>query len=110
ANDDQARGEEILRLGYAYQLKGQNDVAKGLYEKAIAKAASPGEWRTRGRAWYDLAVVNAKAGAKDKAKDALKESMRTGFKMKTVDPALTELARDVERAAMSNDPKAAPKA
>ena len=45
--------------------------------------------------------MEAKAGAKDKAKDALKESMRQGFKMKTVDASLTELAREVERAAMT---------
>lgn len=109
ANDEQARGEEVLRLGYAYQLKGQNDVAKGLYQKAIAKASSPGEWRTRGRAHYDLAVLHAKAGAKEKAKDALKESLRTGFKMKTVDPSLTELAREVERSAMSNEQGTPPK-
>ncbi len=108
ANDEQARGEELLRLGYAYQLKGDAAAAKPLFEKAIAKATSPGEWRTRGRAYYDLAVLNAKAGAKDKAKDALRESLRTGFKMKKVDASLTDLAREVERAdlAATSDPKA----
>jgi len=108
ANDEQARGEELLRLGYAYQLKGDAAAAKPLFEKAIAKASSPGEWRTRGRAYYDLAVLHAKAGAKDKAKAALTESYRTGFKMKKVDASLTELAREVERADLqaANDPKA----
>ncbi|MBK7861066.1 MAG: hypothetical protein IPJ65_21150 [Archangiaceae bacterium] len=103
ASDEQARGEELLRLGYAYQLKGQPELARPLFEKAIARAQGPGEWRTRGRGWYNLAVLHAKAGAKDKAKDALRESMRVGFKMKTVDPSLTEAARELERSAFGTD-------
>lgn len=104
ANDPQVRGEELLRLGYAYQLKGQLDTAKGLYDKAVAKATAPGEWRTRGRAQYNLAVLHAKAGAKDKAMAALRESMKTGFKMKTHDAALTDVVRQVERADLSAAP------
>jgi tetratricopeptide (TPR) repeat protein len=99
ALDGSARGEEILRLGYALQLKGQADQAKGYYEKAIAKAAGPAEWRTRGRAWYNLAVLQAKAKANDKAKAAYKESLGTGFKVKPVDPALTAIAAEVEKTA-----------
>lgn len=101
ASDEKARGEELLRLGYAYHLKGDEDAAKGLYEKAIARATSPGEWRTRGRGWYDLAVIHAKANQKEKARAALKESMKQGFKTKKLDPVLTDVARDVERSAMT---------
>ncbi len=112
ANDPQARGEELLRLGYAFQLKGEAEAAKGLYDKAIAKATSPGEWRTRGRAWYNLATLNAKAGAKDKAKAALQESMKTGFRAKKFEGPLAEIAREVERAdlqaAQSGKSKLAP--
>jgi tetratricopeptide (TPR) repeat protein len=111
AHDENARGEELLRLGYAYQLKGQNDLAKQFYEKSIAKATSPGEWRTRGRALYDLAVVQAKAGAKDKAKASLGESRKTGFLPKPVDPVLADVAKDLDRGALAaNDPKAQGKA
>jgi tetratricopeptide (TPR) repeat protein len=106
ANDASARGEEILRLGYALQLKGQADQAKALYEKAIGKATAPGEWRTRGRAWYNLAVLHAKAGAKDKAKSALTNSFKTGFTIKAVDPVLNPLATEVAKAV---DAKAAEK-
>jgi hypothetical protein len=94
-------------LGYAYQLKGDAAKAKGLYENAIAKATGPGEWRTRGRAYYDVALLEVKAGAKDKARDAMRESMKTGFKAKPLDPALTDVARDVERLALTKDAKAA---
>jgi tetratricopeptide (TPR) repeat protein len=106
AHDENARGEELLRLGYAYQLKGENEKAKGLYESAIARATGPGEWRTRGRAYYDLALVSVKAGAKEKAKDAMRESIKTGFKARPLDPSLTDIAREVERSALSADPKA----
>src|SRR2546429_8581570 len=51
AQDEHARGEEILRLGWAWYLKGQSETARSLFEKAIARASAPGEWRTRGRAW-----------------------------------------------------------
>jgi tetratricopeptide (TPR) repeat protein len=108
AHDENVRGEELLRLGYAYQLKGDGAKAKGLYENAIAKATSPGEWRTRGRAYYDIALLEVKAGAKEKAKEALRQSVGTGFKAKPLDPALTDIARDVERAALSADPKGQP--
>lgn len=105
---DNVRGEELLRLGYAYQLKGQADTARGLYEKAISRAVSPGEWRTRGRGWHDLAVIHAKAGAKDKAKNALIESRRSGFKPRTVDASLTALAKEVDADA-KNKPGAQPR-
>jgi tetratricopeptide (TPR) repeat protein len=103
ANDEQARGEELLRLGWAYWLKGEVDKAFGLYSSALAKAVAPGEWRTRGRAFYDLALVEAKAGRRTQAKQMLVQSMGTGFKMKSLDASLIELAREVERAAMSRD-------
>jgi tetratricopeptide (TPR) repeat protein len=95
--DENARGEELLRLGYAHQLRGQNDLAQGFYEKAIAKATAPGEWRTLGRAQYDLAIVHAKAGAKDKAKEALRQSRLTGFAPNAMDAALNEVVKDLDR-------------
>lgn len=99
ADEPDARGETILRLGYAYFLKGSHELAAPLFDKAIARAKSPGEWRTRGRAHYDLALVHAKARP-DKAEAALKASMATGFKVKELDPSLTKIAQKLEKAAL----------
>ncbi len=108
AQDENARGEELLRLGFAYEQKGDGGAARGLYVRAISKATGPGEWRTKGRALYDLALMDAKAGAKDKAANELRDSMHTGYRLKTVDPSLTAIAKEIERSELTTDPKAGP--
>src|SRR5258705_14004118 len=100
-NDEHARGEEILRLGYAWELKGEAGKAMPLYEQAIARASSPGEWRTRGRAWYDIAVLQAHAGNNGKAQGALAEAYKTGYRRADLDPALKGIARELERGQVS---------
>ena len=98
-----ARGEHLLRLGWAHWLQSEVDAAQAYFQRALDVATTPGEWRTRGRAHYDLALVEAKKGRKDAAKAALRASMQTGYKLKTLDPSLTVLARELERAHLAMD-------
>ncbi len=100
---DRVRGEELLRLGYTWELKGDVQKAMPLYEQAIAKATSSGEWRTRGRAWYDIAVLQARGGNNGKARDALLEAYKTGYRQSAIDPALKGIARELERGEVSVD-------
>lgn len=94
------RGEHLLRLGWAHWLEGELDAAEAYFQRAGEIATSPGEWRTRGRAAYDLALVEAKRGRKKEAAAQLKAAWDTGFKIKELDPSLTEAAKDMERADM----------
>lgn len=91
------KGELALRLGWAHWLKGDADAAEPLFQKALDTATSPSEWRTRGRAHYNLALVAAKRNKPDAAKASLKASMQTGYKVRTVDASLEKLAKEVER-------------
>jgi tetratricopeptide (TPR) repeat protein len=103
-----ARGEHLLRLGWSHWLQGELDAAQAYFQRAVDVATAPGEWRTRGRASYDLALVEAKRGKKDAAKLALKAALATGLKLREVDPSLTEVARELERGAMARDAGVAP--
>lgn len=93
-----ANGEALSRLGWAHWLKGNVDAAAPLFQKALEKATAPGEWRTRGRAHYNLAMVEAKRGKPEAAKASLIASMQTGYKVRSVDPLLAKVAKEVERA------------
>ncbi|MFT3706377.1 MAG: tetratricopeptide repeat protein [Archangium sp.] len=93
-----ARGEHLLRLGWAHWLEGELDPAQAYFQRALDVSNAPGEWRTRGRAAYDLALVAAKQNRADAAKAALKISMNSGLKLKDVDASLTAFVRDIERA------------
>lgn len=99
-----ARGEHALRLGWAYWLKGDADAAARYFKQALDLATRPAEWRTRGRAFYDLALVEAKRGNKDASRVALRAAVQTGYKAKQVDPVLAEAARDVERVQSGRQP------
>ncbi|MEW5741172.1 MAG: tetratricopeptide repeat protein [Myxococcota bacterium] len=98
ATSDAAHGEDLLRLGWAHWLSGETEAAQQTFERALSKATAPGEWRTRGRAQYDLALVAMAKGDRPKALKALKASMQTGFRMKTVDPSLKDVVQELERA------------
>lgn len=98
AADAAARGEDLLRLGWAHWLEGEVDEAAKLFQRALDRATTPRDWRTRGRAQYDLALVLAKRGDKGGALKALRASMQTGYRLKNVDPLLKDVAREVERA------------
>lgn len=90
-------GEDLLRLGWAHWLQGEVTEAATYFAKALERSTSPGDWRTRGRAQYDLALVAAKRGDAHGALRALKASMQTGFRLKAVDPLLKDAARELER-------------
>ncbi len=94
-----ARGEVLLRLGWAQWMTGAIDGAAQLFQQALDRAAAPGEWRTRGRAFYNLALVEAKRGRADAARVSLKASLSTGFRVRDVDPLLAQAARELERGA-----------
>lgn len=91
------RGEHLLRLGWVHYLQSELDPAQAYFQRALDLSTAPGEWRTRGRAAYDLALVEAKRGRTDAAKNALRTMMASGFKVKDMDPSLTTAAREVER-------------
>ncbi len=92
------RAEHLLRLGWAHWLEGEVDAAAAYFERALDLATAPGEWRTRGRAAYDLALVEAKRGHQKEAAAQLQAAYATGFKVKELDPSLTAAAKELERA------------
>lgn len=104
-----ARGEHLLRLGWAHWLNAAPEAAQAYFQRALDVATSPGEWRTRGRASYDLALVEAKKGRKDAAKAALKASLATGYKLREIDPSLVALLRELERGELVKDAGVAPR-
>lgn len=94
---DPVRGEHLLRLGWAHWLQGELDPAKAYFQRALDVAKAPGDWRTRGRAHYDLALVAMKQGKKDEAKTALQASLATGLRIRELDPSLIAVVRELER-------------
>jgi tetratricopeptide (TPR) repeat protein len=87
-----ARGEVHLRLGYAYLKLGKLNEAEREMRTAILKADGSAEWRTRGRARYNLAQLWLESGSPSNAMRQLRMAVREGFK---------------DRAALEN-PKMAP--
>jgi tetratricopeptide (TPR) repeat protein len=102
-----ARGETVLRLGYAKLLKGELDEAQKLLTRAHAAAKEPGEWRTRARAKLNLAMVALKKDKKPEAKKLLAEAAKEGLKIKPTDETkdLLALLTPAEVAALDVKPK-----
>jgi superkiller protein 3 len=75
-----ARGEVYLRLGYAYLKLGKFNEAEREMRQAILRADGPAEWRTRGRARYNLALLWVEAGSPENALRQLRFAIREGFK------------------------------
>lgn len=98
ARQSPVKGEHLLRLGWTHWLQNELEPAQAYFQRALDVSSAPGEWRTRGRAAYDLALVAVKQNRNDAAKIALKTSIASGLKLKDVDPSLTALVREVERA------------
>lgn len=92
-----ARGTELLALGSAHARLGQVDQAASAYERALDAASTDAEWRIRARAFYELALLEAKRARPGAARVALRASERTGLKMRSVDPLLADAAREIER-------------
>jgi tetratricopeptide (TPR) repeat protein len=106
-----AWGEIALRLGYVYLLMNKKGRATKLLERALEMSTSPSEWRTRGRARYDLAIVQARQKKLKAAEDLLLAAANEGFiaaALLSKDPDLQSL-RDRPRVThLFNNPKIAP--
>lgn len=109
ADEKGAPAELLVRVGWAYWLAGDGDAAAGCFQVAEKNATGPTAWRTRGRARYDLALIEAKQGRNDEAKKLYASALATGFKPGKVDPLLAKVAKDVEAAAKKDAAKADPK-
>lgn len=96
-------GEHVARLGWAHWLKGNVEGAEPLFKKALELSQGIGQWRTRGRTLYNLAMIEAKRGKKDAAKGLLQQSLETGFKVRQPDALVASILKTL------GDAKPAPK-
>ncbi|MCC6332788.1 MAG: hypothetical protein IT380_02225 [Myxococcales bacterium] len=94
-----ALADPLLHLGLAYL--GANDCksAAPLFSSAAERAPWPKGWKTKGRAYYSLAVCEAKAKRLDAAKAAYAKSLETGWTTASPDPALAEVVKAAGAAA-----------
>lgn len=99
--DGAARGEVHLRLGYALLLSGNLAEAERELHTALRLATKRSEWRTRGRARYDLAKIWMRQGARDLAVRQLEYALEEGFH----DPAMMRV--DPDLAGLESSPKLA---
>jgi tetratricopeptide (TPR) repeat protein len=100
-----ARGEVHLRYGYALLRKGQLPAAERELRHAISTSTSLSEWRTRGRARYDLAKIWMQSGVSSNALRELRMAVDEGYRDRAVfendpdfkalkdDPAFKELMK-----------------
>ncbi len=110
AAEKNVRAEVILRLGWATLRAGRLDEAEGLLIKALASASTPGEWRTRARAEYDLALLDAKRKKPEKAETHLRAAFDLGLKLRDLDAELVPVAEKLEKADLATQAKPKPKA
>lgn len=89
--------EPLLHLGQAYWLAGDARAAAPLLQQAAERAVGPKAWRTKGRALYFTALVEAKQGRLDAAKAAYGQSLETGFVEPRPDPLLAEVVKAFAR-------------
>ncbi len=78
AADGKARGELLLRLGWAYFDKGDVARADALFHRAEVVATHPSEWRTRARAHADQARVCDSRGDRACAQAAMRRALDEG--------------------------------
>ncbi len=78
--DGSARGEVHLRIGYILILLKKYAAAEQELVRAIETSTALGEWRTRGRARYDLAKLWMKQGAPDNAIRQLQSAIDEGYR------------------------------
>jgi tetratricopeptide (TPR) repeat protein len=91
------RGEDVLQLGIAAWRLGQTEAAATYFERALDAAGTDAEWRTRARAFYQLALLEAKRGRPGAARVALRASLRAGLRVREMDPLLADAAREIDR-------------
>lgn len=97
--EGRARGEVHLRLGYAYLKKGQIPKAEHALHAAIRAATAISEWRTRGRARYDLAKMWMQSGVPGNALRQLRMAVEEGYRDKEAfenDPDFKPLRANAE--------------
>ncbi len=85
--------EPLLRLGWAYWVAGDAKSAAPLFEKAAERAQGPKAWKVKGQAFYNVALVEAKQGRVDAAKQAWAKSVATGWVVKHPDPLLADVVK-----------------
>jgi tetratricopeptide (TPR) repeat protein len=88
-----APAEPLLQLGLAYWAAQDAASAKPLFEVASERAVGPRAWKTKGRALYQVAVLEAKAGQLEAAKTAYAASVDTGYRVAEPDPVLSEVVK-----------------
>ncbi len=98
-----ARGELLLRLGYAYQLTNNQAKAMEYFTKGVEKAQKASEWRTRARGKYNLARLALLKGDKALAKRLVIEAAWEGYRPKTPDPKMQSLMAEYEREGLTVD-------
>ena len=91
-----ARGEVHLRLGYAYLKLGKLNEAEREMRTAILEADGSAEWRTRGRARYNLAQLWLESGSPSNAMRQLRMAVREGFKDRAAleNPSMAPLRKE----------------
>jgi tetratricopeptide (TPR) repeat protein len=98
ARRPEARGEILLRLGYAYLRQGDLLAAEPWLRRAEAAAARPGEWRTRARARLDLGKVLIKLGRVEEGQRLLVAALQGGLRGYIAAQKDEELQRMVQQA------------
>jgi tetratricopeptide (TPR) repeat protein len=101
--ENTSRAEYVLQLGWAHWLNGDIEKAQSLFTETLKRATSIEEWRTRGRAHYLLALVDAKRGNADGAQKQMVASRETGFRVRNVDAALVALLKNEKFKAEKED-------
>ena len=92
-----AGAQELLLLGWVYWLKSDAQRAATFFQASLDRATSAAQWRTRGKAFYNLALVEAYQGRSDSAKVALKASLQTGYRVARLDSTLQTISHEVDR-------------
>jgi tetratricopeptide (TPR) repeat protein len=96
-NEGNRRGEVYLRLGYSLLLLDRHSEAERYFRTALMKSSTASEWRTRGRARYDLAKLWMRLDNPDNAIRQLRMAVKEGFRNLRyfeLDPDFAPLQKD----------------
>jgi tetratricopeptide (TPR) repeat protein len=89
--------ESVLRLAWVHWLRGDLTVAADLFAQARNASAAGTAWRLRGRAWYGIALVEAKRGNTQAARNAFAASLATGFRVKSIERPLRDAIAEASK-------------
>ena len=79
-NEGNRRGEVYLRLGYSLLLLEEYNEAERFFQTALQRSKDATEWRTRGRARYDLAKLWMRMDNPNNALRQLRMAISEGFR------------------------------